>query len=141
MQVLIVDDSAVMRTMIARTLRLCGIPIESVRTASNGVDGLRALAEAPADLVLLDVNMPVMDGGRMLHAMRASPATRHLPVVIVSTEGSRPRISELRALGAGFVHKPFTPEMLRDAIFRTTGRIDELAAAGDRALPGDNLDF
>ncbi len=141
MNVLIVDDSAVMRTMIARTLRLSGVPVVSVREAANGAEGLRALQDAGADLVLLDVNMPVMDGEEMMRQLRAAPATCALPVIIVSTEGSQTRISELRALGAAFVHKPFTPEMLRDVIYRITGQPDGHVDVGSSTVSGDDLDF
>ena len=64
------------------------------------------------DLVLLDVNMPVMNGEETLARLRQNPETADLPVVIVSTEGSDTRIAALRELGAEFVHKPFSPEKL-----------------------------
>jgi len=68
------------------------------------------------DLALVDINMPVMDGGEMIERLRQNPATADLPVIIVSTEGSETRKEVLLQKGVGFVHKPFTPESLREAI-------------------------
>ena len=119
--VLIVDDSAVMRAMISRVLRLSGVPLAEVYEASHGEEGLRVLAERWVDLVLLDVNMPVMDGETMLRRLRAAPETADLPVIVVSTESSATRVQTLEALGVAFVHKPFAPEDLRDTILRITG--------------------
>jgi two-component system chemotaxis response regulator CheY len=73
------------------------------------------------DLVLLDVNMPVMNGEEMLRRLRAAPETATLPVIVVSTEGSDTRVHALEALDVAFVHKPFAPEALRATILRVTG--------------------
>lgn len=119
--VLVVDDSAVMRTMVSRTLRLCGLPIAAIHEAANGQLGLAALWTTPVDLALVDLNMPVMSGEDMIVAMRADPATAALPIIVVSTESSDLRIQRLVAQRVAFVHKPFTPEQLRDVILKTMG--------------------
>lgn len=119
--VLIVDDSAVMRAMIARVVRLSGIPLGTVYEAGNGAEGLDAVREHWIDLVLLDVNMPVMDGESMLRQLRAAPETAALPVVVVSTEGSEARRAALEALGVTFIRKPFKPEDLRTIVLQATG--------------------
>jgi two-component system chemotaxis response regulator CheY len=69
-----------------------------------------------------------MDGEEMINRLRQNPATADLPIIIVSTEGSETRKEVLTQKGAGFVHKPFTPETLRDAILRTLGGLDEQKA-------------
>ena len=119
--VLVVDDSAVMRAMIARVVRLTGLPVGILLEASNGIEGLAAVRDHWVDLVLLDVNMPVMDGETMLRRLRADPDTAALPVIVVSTESSETRVHALEELGVAFVHKPFAPEDLRDTIIRITG--------------------
>lgn len=119
--VLIVDDSAVMRTMIARVVRLSGVPLGEFYEASNGAEGLAIVQERWVDLVLLDINMPVMNGEEMLERMRAHPDTAHLPVIVVSTESSETRVHALEQHGVAFVHKPFAPEDLRATILRVTG--------------------
>lgn len=122
--VLVVDDSAVMRTMVVRTLRMSGIPLAAVHEAGNGEDGLRVLGEEWIDLLLLDINMPVMNGEEMLQRVRANPDTRDIRVIVVSTEGSETRLANLQELGASIVHKPFAPATLRNTILRVTGVSD-----------------
>ena len=119
--ILVVDDSAVMRAMITRVVRMCGVPLGEIFEAANGAEGLRVVAECWVDLVLLDVNMPVMNGEEMLRRLRAEPETASLPVIVVSTESSETRVHALEELGVAFVHKPFAPEDLRDTILRITG--------------------
>ena len=78
--VLVVDDSAVMRAMIARVVRLSGVPLGEMFEAPNGAEGLRVVREQWVDLVLLDINMPVMNGEEMLAAARRAGdggASRH----------------------------------------------------------------
>lgn len=143
--VLIVDDSAVMRAMIARVVRLSGVPLGEFFEASNGAEGLAALQQHWVDLVLLDINMPVMNGEEMLRRLRAEPETASLPVIVVSTEGSEARVQALAAMQVAFVHKPFKPEELRETILRVTGVTPEedYYAVAHAVAPaaGDALDF
>jgi len=121
LNVLIVDDSAVMRAMVAKTLRAAGLPIGLALEAENGEKGLEALAENWIDLVFADINMPVMTGEEMIDRIRANPMWADLPIVVISTEGSKARIESLRAKGTEFVHKPFSPETVRDVVNKLTG--------------------
>jgi len=121
LNVLIVDDSAVMRAMVAKTLRVAGLPIGQVLEAANGQEGLDALGENWVDLVFADINMPVMGGEEMIEKIRANPTWSDLPIVVISTEGSKAHIASLRAKGTEFVHKPFTPEIVRDVVANLTG--------------------
>ena len=114
--VLVVDDSRIMRDMVARAVSMSGLDIASVDTACDGSQALTKLRASWFDLVLLDVNMPVMTGEQFLVALRADLALRDTLVVVVSTESSVPRIARLRGLGAGFIHKPFRPEELVAAV-------------------------
>jgi two-component system chemotaxis response regulator CheY len=140
LNILVVDDSAVMRAMIIRTLTLSGLPFDVIHQAANGRDGLAVLKEHWVDLALVDVNMPIMNGEEMLLELRANPDWSDLPCVVVSTEGSETRIAALTRLANAFVHKPFTPEQLRDTILRVTGTShDQLV--GRAAAGGDSLDF
>ena len=114
--VLVVDDSRIMRDMVARAVTMSGLDIGTLDTAGDGRQALDKLHAGWFDLVLLDVNMPVMTGEQFLVALRADVGLRDTLVVVVSTESSQPRIARLRALGAGFVHKPFKPEELVAAV-------------------------
>jgi two-component system chemotaxis response regulator CheY len=130
LNILVVDDSSVMRAIIIKTLHLSQLPMGEVHEAANGQEALKVLDGNWIDLALVDINMPVMDGEEMINRLRQNPATSDLPIIIVSTEGSESRKEVLMRNGAKFVHKPFTPETLRDAILRTLGGLDE-QKAGD----------
>lgn len=123
--VLVVDDSAVMRTMVIKTLRLSGVPVGDVFQAGNGEEGLAHIRSNWIDLVLLDLNMPQMNGEELLAEIRSHPDTASVAVIVVSTEGSEARIKRIRDLGAQFVHKPFRPEELRAVIRDLTGVSDD----------------
>ena len=138
--VLVVDDSAVMRQMVVRTLKMSGIPLATVFVASNGEEGLSLLQDQWVDLLLLDINMPVMNGEEMLRRVRASPETETLPVIVVSTEGSETRLAALHELGAVVVRKPFAPETLRDTILRMTG-VSDVEYYGAVTVADDSSDF
>lgn len=116
MNILVVDDSSVMRQMIIKALNMSGLPLGEIHQAGNGREGLDALEQHWIDLVILDINMPAMNGEEMMNEMKKAPAHRDIPVVVVSTEGSATRIQRMQAMGARFVHKPFTPELIRDTI-------------------------
>ncbi|MFZ7125712.1 MAG: response regulator [Desulfobacterales bacterium] len=121
LNVLIVDDSSVMRAMIAKTLQMTELQIGELHQAGDGLEGIETLKNHWVDLVIADINMPVMNGEEMLKKMADDPELSPIPVIVVSTEGSETRIDRIRKLGARFIHKPFTPEQFRDAIVEMTG--------------------
>ena len=121
LNVLIVDDSSVMRAMIIKTIRMSGLDLGDVYQAGNGKEGLEAARENWVDLVVADINMPVMNGEEMIDQMKADPELSALPTIVISTEGSATRIQRLEKKGVTFIHKPFTPEIIRDAIQDLTG--------------------
>ncbi len=123
--ILIVDDSGVMRAMIKKTLSLSGLELGEVLEGANGKEGLDILASHWIDLVIADINMPVMDGEQMVDAMKNEDALRDIPVLVVSTEGSETRINRLKEKGVHFLRKPFTPELLRDTILKILGVLDD----------------
>lgn len=125
LNVLVVDDSAVARAMIVRTLGLSGLELGDVHQAPDGAQGLASLETHWVDLVITDINMPVMNGQEMIDRMRANPAWADLPVLVISTEGSQARIEQLCGQGVRFVHKPFSPEAIRDAVGQIVGRCNE----------------
>ncbi len=119
---LIVDDSETVRAVIAKTLRMAGLPIHEIYQAGNGREALDVLAGRWADIIFTDINMPVMDGIELVERLRADDMFKSIPVVIVSTEGSETRIEQLKARGAvAYVRKPFQPEMLRKVVEETLG--------------------
>jgi two-component system chemotaxis response regulator CheY len=119
---LIVDDSSVMRSMIVKALRMSGIDLGAIHQAGNGKEGLDRLDEHGIDLAIVDITMPVMNGEEMIDCMRSRPDTCQIPIIVISTEGSEARIERLKEKGARFIHKPFTPERIRDVINELVGR-------------------
>ncbi len=109
--VLIVDDSMIIRKMIAKTLNISGLDIGEIYFAENGRQALKLLKENWVDIVFADINMPEMNGIEMVEEMRKEDLIKSIPVVIVSTERSRERIETLKAMGVkAYLNKPFVPE-------------------------------
>jgi two-component system, chemotaxis family, chemotaxis protein CheY len=138
--ILVVDDSAVMRAMIIRILRLTGLSLGEVYEAPNGQEGLRVLDDKWVDLALVDINMPVMNGEDMIDKIRKSPTTSDLPIIVVSTESNVDRVENIRLKNVEFVHKPFTPELLRKTVLQLTGMSNE-QLGGENSLSESGPDF
>jgi len=137
--ILVVDDSGTMRGMIKRTLAMSGLNVGKVFEAANGIEALAQMYEHPISVMLLDINMPVMNGIKLLRRMHDDERLRDTPVIIASTEGSETRIQELLAAGArGYVRKPFRPEQLRDVLAPLIGLAGQNASG---ALHDDSMAF
>lgn len=129
LEVLIVDDSPAMRKFVERVLQLSGLPLGRCRSAADGAQALALLRDAPADIVLTDINMPEMDGEEFVREVSEDEGLRKIPILVVSTDHTRQRRDRLFALGArGYVAKPFYPEDLRHEI--------ERVLSGGPAAPG-----
>ncbi len=127
--VLIVDDSLVTRRMARRTMELAGLDVGNVYEAENGIQALAELNDHDVAVMLVDINMPTMNGVQLLTRMKTSERLRSIPVIIVSIEGSRERIEQLQEIGAfGYIRKPFQPEQLRDVLEPLIGMKDHVAA-------------
>lgn len=113
---LIVDDSASIRSMVAFTLKEAGF---TVLEGGNGQEGLDLLGRAKVDLIITDLNMPVMDGITFIRGLRALPATRFTPVLMLTTESQDAKKKEGKAAGAtGWIVKPFHPNRLLEVLPR-----------------------
>jgi two-component system chemotaxis response regulator CheY len=111
-KILVVDDSPIMRKVIERTCNICGYDSASIFEASNGKEGLEVLEEHHIDILLVDINMPIMDGVQMLEEVKKNDHNKNIPILIVSAESNKERIKRLSRFDATFIHKPFTPEKL-----------------------------
>lgn len=117
LNVLIVDDSPVMRKMVRRSLGMCGLPIGEIHEAGNGREALALLARQWVDVVIADINMPEMGGVEMVEHMAKDGLLARLPVVMVSSDRSEERVEHLKALGVrAYLSKPFKPEMFREVV-------------------------
>jgi CheY-like chemotaxis protein len=116
-KVLVVDDSLLMHKMYALALRTYRRGVE-VLFAANGREGMARLQEHPdTALVLLDINMPELNGLEFLARLRAEPALRDVPVVLQSTEDQQEDMERgLQAGARGYLTKPFTPPQLHQLL-------------------------
>ena len=126
LNVLIVDDSAVMRRMISKSIRMSKIPIKELHEAATGKEGLEVLDKNWIDLVLTDLNMPEMNGEEMIEEIKKMPELADVPIIVISTEGSERRIERILKKGVSFIHKPFTPEKFNEVIISVVEGINEL---------------
>ena len=109
-RILVVDDEPQIRYFLTELLELHEF---DVMTAANGAEALEALARGPADLILLDLVMPVMDGYQAYQRLKQDPRTRAIPVIIVTAKGDRiDQALGLEPTGAHYVSKPFQMEEL-----------------------------
>ena len=123
MNVLVVDDSPMIRRWVTRTLGQIGFKPEQLFEASQGQEALRHLKSTEIDLVLLDLHMPIMDGETFVRVVRSEPKFQDLEIVIVSTESNEDRLSLLRSLGVTqTLRKPFEPDKLQDIVKRVEQR-------------------
>ena len=114
---LIVDDSSVMRKIVERSLRQAGITLARVFEAGNGAEALSVLVENRVDLILCDINMPVMDGLEFVKQLSGVPNAKDVPVVMITTEGSEAHVVQALSCGArGYIRKPFTPEQVKEQV-------------------------
>ena len=112
---LILDDSSVMRKIVARALRLAGIDPLTVYEAESGTEALDLLARTPVDLIVSDIDIPSTDGLEFLRQVQA----RHpgIPVVVVTTESSAAYVKEaIRAGVQAYLRKPFTADQIKDRV-------------------------
>lgn len=122
LRIMIVDDSPAMRAFIGRIVQLSGLDVESCVHAGNGREALTLLRQQTVDIVLSDINMPVMDGEQMLQELSNDAELHRVPVVVVSTDSTDQRRHRMMELGAkGYVRKPFAPETLRNELEMALG--------------------
>jgi two-component system, chemotaxis family, chemotaxis protein CheY len=114
---LIVDDSSVMRKIVERSLRQAGIELEDVFEAGNGAEALGSLRDHPVDLVLCDINMPVMDGLEFIRQVTSIESAKGVPIIMITTEGSESHVVQALSSGArGYIRKPFTAEQVKEHV-------------------------
>jgi len=117
--ILSVDDSASALQMIKLTLVGAGYQVVQ---ACNGADGLAKARANPIDMVLTDLNMPVMDGFGLIRELRKLPAFRGLPIIFLTTESDAGMKQQAKAAGAtGWITKPFQQEQLLAVVRKVIG--------------------
>ena len=121
MEILVVEDDESIRNLIVSQLEDAGF---AVATAADGLEGLAAIRERRPDAVLLDINMPRMDGFTMLERMKSNPETSNLPVLMLSAQSSPEDIRRAVQLGADdYIGKPFESRQLLRRVDRMIRKI------------------
>lgn len=124
-KILSVDDSKTVRIIIKKAFKNYDCEILE---ASNGVEGLALAAKEPPDVILLDVTMPVMDGVEMLTKLKADPALKTIPVVMLTAEGGKDNVLKIAKIGVrDYIVKPFK----EDVLVQKVGRIIDLKPITD----------
>ena len=109
-RVLMVDDSMMVRQMVSFTLKEAGFDVVE---AEHGQDAMNKLGSNTVDLIVTDLNMPVMNGIDFIAGARALPATRYVPILMLTTESHPEMKQKGKAAGAtGWIVKPFNPQQL-----------------------------
>jgi two-component system chemotaxis response regulator CheY len=112
---LVIEDSPTMRQLIRFALNR--IPGAEVIEASDGVDGLKKLSSSRVDLILTDINMPIMDGLKLVNLVRSNESYKYVPIVIITTEGAREDKERAMALGAdAYITKPIQSAILLSTV-------------------------
>ncbi len=141
--ILVVDDSAIIRSVLKKTIAMSGLDVGDVFEGSNGLEALEVLSKEWIDIVFADLNMPEMSGMELVAKMSEDNLLVSIPVVIVSSERNESKIEELKRRGIrAFIKKPFRPENFRDVV------TDVMSAMGEEPIepkgedPNDSgLDF
>lgn len=116
-RIIIADDSETARLFIKRCLQIIGLGDAEMVEVEHGKAALAAAKAAPADLLLTDLNMPVMDGETLVKWVKASPKLCDLPVVVITSAGNPAKEAQLLELGAHRVlNKPVSPPAMMDAL-------------------------
>ncbi len=118
-KILTVDDSASIRQMVKITLSNAGYEVVE---AGNGAEGLSKVQGAALDMIVTDLNMPVMDGLALIREVRKLPAYRGVPILFVTTESDEAMKKEAKAAGAtGWITKPFRQDQLVTLVKKVLG--------------------
>ena len=117
LDVLIADDSAVIRKILQRVLRQMDLPLGEIHEAGDGKEAVDILKGHQVGLVLSDMNMPHMDGLQLLARIKEMAHMKEVPIVIITTEGRQGKVMEAIQLGAtGYVRKPFTADQIKETV-------------------------
>ena len=117
--VMIVDDSAAIRKILQRMLGQAGFALGRIVEAADGLEALEKIKSQCVSLVLSDSNMPNMDGIQLLSELKSNPEFKHVPVIMITTEGGEAKVMEAVQLGAaGYLRKPFTADQIKEKLGR-----------------------
>ena len=115
--VLVVDDSAMMRKVVLRVLKMAAVEFEAELEAGDGNEAIALLRANKVNLIMCDINMPGMTGLQLLHQIKEEKLAAGVPIVMVTTESSEPQVKEAILAGArGYIRKPFTVDHIKNNV-------------------------
>jgi two-component system, chemotaxis family, chemotaxis protein CheY len=115
--VLVVDDSAMMRKVVLRILKMAELEFDAALEAGDGNEALALLRSQTVALIMCDINMPVMSGLELLQQIKEEKLAVGVPIVMVTTESSEPQVRQAILAGArGYIRKPFTIEHIKNSV-------------------------
>ncbi len=111
--ILVVEDSPTMRQLISFAIKR--IPQSRIIEATDGVDALKKLSSEKIDIILADINMPIMDGIKLVSIVRNNPSYKNIPIIMITTEGAEEDKNKALAIGANaYLTKPIqTQELMK----------------------------
>ena len=116
-RIIIADDSATARMFIIRCLQIIGLDEAEIVEAEHGKEALTAAKEQVPDILLTDLNMPVMDGETLLKWVKASPRLNEVPVIVITSAGNPAKEAQLLEMGAKqVINKPVSPPVMMAAL-------------------------
>ena len=124
--ILIVDDSLSARMMIRRYLEIVGCEGAEFHEVENGKVALNVLKKVDVNLIVTDMNMPVMNGGEFIQHLKASPKLNRIPIIIVSSAAKKDSNERFMKFGANYViGKPVSPKLLHKAVSSLNEKVQE----------------
>jgi two-component system chemotaxis response regulator CheY len=115
--VLVVDDSAMMRKVVLRVLKMADVEFEAALEAGNGNEALSLIRENDLALIMCDINMPGMSGLELIQQIKNETLAIGVPIVMVTTENSEPQVRQAILAGArGYIRKPFTVDHIKNNV-------------------------
>ena len=122
MQILLVDDSRLVRRYVARTLEMTGIDDLRIHEAGNGREAMAEVRRSKPDLIITDLNMPEMNGEELIACVAHDPDLRDIPILVLTADREEGKPERLIHEGAvGYLTKPITPEDLRGRLLELVG--------------------
>ena len=118
-RILVIDDASLVRFYYRDALERAGYAVDE---ALNGLEALEKLLMRPPDLLIVDINMPKMDGIELIKQIRTKSTHKFVPILVLTTESQVAKKQEAKSAGAtGWIVKPFKPEQLLAVVDRVLG--------------------
>lgn len=128
--ILVAEDSLMLRKVACFPLEKAGY---KVLEANNGIEAIEAMSKAEVDLIITDLNMPGMDGFELITQVKENEKFKHIPIIILTTEGKKDMVMKGLTLGANsFLQKPIKPDLMLQEVDRLVNKKAGTPVKGDK---------